>query len=299
MNAVAALTHLLIPQDSNNHRARLLQLPIVLLLLFTFVASQYGVRTVQEPQILGYASQISTTEVIRLTNIKRNENGLSTLKENATLDAAAKAKGQDMLAKGYWAHVAPDGTQPWDFFKAVGYKYRYAGENLARDFSNPDSAVQAWMASPSHRENMLSDRYKEIGVAVVDGNLNGKDTTIIVQLFGTTLAGSPSVPVAAAQDKSVKSATAETKPEAITPALVTPAPEPAERFVPTVEASPYDYAKILSFGVVGFIFFALVVDAGVMWYKGVNRKGSKSFAQIAFFGLILGLIIAVKVGQII
>jgi uncharacterized protein YkwD len=298
MNAVAALTHLLIPQDSNSHRARLLQLPIIVLLLFTFVLSQYGVHTVQEPQILGFASQISTTEVIRLTNIKRNENGLSTLKENSELDVAAKAKGQDMLSKGYWAHVSPDGTQPWDFFKAVGYKYRYAGENLARDFSNPDAAVEAWMASPSHRENMLSDRYKEIGVAVVDGNLNGKDTTIIVQLFGTTLAGSPQVPVAAAQNQTVKSAATETKP--VVTSIATPAPEPLEKLTPAV-ATPIqsDYAKILSFGVVGFIFFALVIDAGVMWYKGLARKGSKSFAQIAFFGLILGLIVAAKVGQII
>jgi len=299
MNAVAALTHLLIPQDSNNHRARLLQLPIIMLILFTFVVSQYGVRSVQEPQILGFASQISTTEVIRLTNIKRNQNGLSTLKENTELDAAAKAKGQDMLSKGYWAHVSPDGTQPWDFFKAVGYKYRYAGENLARDFSNPDSAVEAWMASPSHRENMLSDRYKEIGVAVVDGNLNGKDTTIVVQLFGTTLAGAPQVPIAAAQNQTVKSATVEAKPAAAPAVLVTPAPEPAEKFAATAVVAQSDYAKILSFGVVGFIFFALVVDAGVMWYKGVARKGSKSFAQIAFFGLILGLIVAAKVGQII
>jgi len=297
MNAVAALTHFLIPEDSNNNRARLLQLPFIIFLLVAFVFTQIGVHSVK-PQVLGYASQISTTEVVRITNIKRSENGLSTLVENSELDKTAKAKGQDMLEKGYWAHVSPEGKQPWDFFKAVGYKYRYAGENLARDFSNPNAAVEAWMASPSHRENMLSDRYREIGVAVVDGSLNGKETTIIVQLFGTTLAGAPQIPIAAAKNNAVKSANTEVDP------IVTTASSPIPEVVQNLKAEPNsrfmsDYPKMLSLAVVSFIFFALVVDAGVLWYKGLSRRGSKAFAQISFFGLILALIIAVKVGQII
>ncbi len=296
MNVAAALTHFFIPQESNRHRARLLQVPIIVLLFLVFVVSQRVVQTPQQ-KILGYASQISPTEVIRLTNLKREESGLKDVTENSDLDRAAKAKGLDMLSKGYWAHVAPDGTQPWDFFKSVGYKYRYAGENLARDFSNSSSAVEAWMASPSHRENMLSDRYKEIGVAVVDGSLNGKDATIIVQLFGTTLAGSPQVPIAAAADKG------EVKSVAVV--SQTPAPiikqTPTESLTHSTETSPVtvDYSRVLSLGVIGFILTALIVDAGVLWYKGTHRAGSKSIAQIAFFGLILGLILAVRVGRIL
>jgi len=76
--------------------------------------------------------------------------GLLPLEANATLAQAAQAKAADMLNNNYWAHVSPDGTQPWSFFVNAGYSYRYAGENLARDFTNPASAVDAWMASPTN-----------------------------------------------------------------------------------------------------------------------------------------------------
>lgn len=127
----------------------------------------FGVR------ILGYAANISSTEIVSLTNQKRTEAGVSSLIYNLQLEQAARQKGQDMIENDYWAHVAPDGTEPWVFFVDAGYKYRYAGENLARDFSNPQDAINAWMASPSHKDNLLSDKYKEIGIAVVEGDLGG------------------------------------------------------------------------------------------------------------------------------
>src|SRR4030043_359248 len=183
MFVIKTLIHYLVPHTSNNHKAKLLHssslLIIASLLLFfqltLYLLPKTGIK------ILGYASRISVDEIVRLTNEKRAQAGLSPVEFNPSLSAAAKSKGDDMLAKDYWAHVAPDGTQPWKFFTDAGYQYRYAGENLARDFSNPASAVEAWMNSPSHRENMLSGKYKEVGVAVVEGNLAGVDTTIIVQ----------------------------------------------------------------------------------------------------------------------
>ena len=101
-----------------------------------------------------------------------------------------------MIDRDYWAHVAPDGTQPWKFFTSFGYKYRYAGENLARDFSNASSAMDAWMNSPTHKENILNPKYKEIGIGVVEGDLAGTDTTIIVQFFGATYADKVVQPIA-------------------------------------------------------------------------------------------------------
>jgi len=304
MHVVTALTHIFIPQESNKHKASILKTPVLLTMLALFVISQYGIRTVT-PDILGYASQISTKEVIRLTNIKRAEAGLSTLTENSALDEAAKAKGLDMLAKGYWAHVAPDGTQPWDFFKNVGYKYRFAGENLARDFTNPNSAVEAWMASPSHKENLLSPKYKEIGVAVVDGSLNGKDATIIVQLFGATGSDTPQLPVAAASEKQVASVASEqTQPEPAKANVITPL-DPSSFEIANVSRSttstPFfeNQTKLFSFAVVGLIFFALVLDSIVLWLKGRRHGTGKSLAQIAFLGMILALIVVAKAGQII
>ncbi|MDE2589434.1 MAG: hypothetical protein KGL95_07190 [Patescibacteria group bacterium] len=67
----------------------------------------------------------------------------------------------------------------------AGYDYTYAGENLARGFTSAQDAINAWMASPTHRANVLSRNYQDVGFAVEDGNLTGeKDTTLIVEEFG-------------------------------------------------------------------------------------------------------------------
>src|SRR5258708_28336998 len=106
-----------------------------------------------------------------------------------------------MFANQFWAHVAPDGTSPWQFFKNAGYQYYSAGENLARDFSNTSDMMAAWMASPTHRANIVNGRFREIGVAVVDGRLLGSDTTLVVQLFGTPLSGRPQLAQVATNTK--------------------------------------------------------------------------------------------------
>src|SRR3990167_5411836 len=166
------IAHLVWPRESNNQKAKLLHSSSLTFLVLVLVLFQGFITLFPKfgPDILGYAANISPDEVIRLTNEKRAQNGLPPLVQNSTLSAAAQAKGADMINKDYWAHVSPNGTQPWKFFMDFGYRYRYAGENLARDFSNASSAVDAWMASPSHRGNMLSAKYKEIGIGVVEGD---------------------------------------------------------------------------------------------------------------------------------
>ena len=200
MQLLKFLRHLFIPHESNNQKAKILH-PSSLVLIALFLVGfrlilNFGSKAM--PQVLGYAANISPSEIIRLTNVQRQENGLLPLSENSTLDAAALAKGNDMLAKQYWAHFAPDGTSPWSFFLKFGYEYSYAGENLARDFTDAQSAVTAWMNSPSHRENMLNPNYKDIGIGVVEGTLDGADTTIIVQFFGTPLNNSVAISMAKA-----------------------------------------------------------------------------------------------------
>src|SRR5260221_9241038 len=192
------LAHLFLPRASNHHKAKILHPSSLLVLAFLVGIFQFTLHAapITHPAVLGYAAQISTNDVIKFTNEKRAEAGLTSVTFNQALTDAALEKGHYMIDHDFWAHVAPDGTEPWFFFQKHGYKYRYAGENLARDFSGAQSAVDAWMASPSHRENMLSPKYKDIGVAVVEGDLSGSDTTIVVQLFGTLLADTPSVPIA-------------------------------------------------------------------------------------------------------
>src|SRR3990167_1764093 len=179
MRALYTLAHLFIPRESNNYKARVLHFEVISLfvLLYVLFQASFNVVSIKFPKILGFKANISPAVVVELANQERVKENLSTLEWSDVLSVAAEKKGEDMLTNDYWAHISPSGIEPWEFFLAEGYQYRYAGENLASDFSNPRDAIEAWMASASHRENMLSPKYKEIGVAVVEGDLNGVDTT--------------------------------------------------------------------------------------------------------------------------
>lgn len=294
------LAQLIIPHPDNDHKARLLQIPGLLALTLLFVFFQQIINFTPKigVGVLGYASQIPPSAVVELSNQKRLEAGLPRLKVNPLLTQAAMAKGKDMLEKDYWAHVAPDGTEPWVFFKQVGYKYRYAGENLARDFSSPADAVAAWMASPSHRDNLLSDRYSEIGVAVVEGELDGVETTIIVQLFGTQ-SESAAVPVAAAQPADFEPAAEVEEPEAV--ALNGPIEVSAQTLAPsskTVQISPFQITKYFSLGLVALLLAVLIIDSAIVAHRGVTRIQGRTLAHVSFMAMILAIALIAKAGQI-
>lgn len=300
MRALKVLVHLFIPHESNNQKAKILHPSsltiLALFLVFFQVLLNFTPRVF--PQVLGYAAQISPSEVIRLTNDRRVAAGLSPLSENGALSQAAQAKGADMLNKGYWAHFAPDGTSPWNFFTNFGYKYRYAGENLARDFSSSGAAVDAWMNSPTHRENILSGNYKEVGIGVVEGNLAGVETTIIVQFFGTPQTGTASIPVARAQ---------------VPAATPVPTPIPTVEPVPTVSSevgfdssevtsfliSPFTSTKNVSLAVVGLLILVLSIDLIIVRRRRIMRIGGRTLAHIAYLGMILAVLLILRAGQII
>jgi len=180
------LSHLFIPKESNNHRAKVLHhtnlfLTIVFLLLASFFIQRIKVSF---PSVLGIKADISSEELLFLTNKERQNVGVNSLIFNEKLSEAASKKAQDMFDYNYWAHNSPTGKTPWVFIKSSGYKYVYAGENLARGFTTPDDVIKAWMASPDHRANMLSSNYQDVGFAVKLGKLNGEETVIVVEEFG-------------------------------------------------------------------------------------------------------------------
>jgi hypothetical protein len=125
--------------------------------------------------------------IVELANQDRAEVGVGSLTRSEDLDRAARLKGEDMLENNYFSHDSPKGVEPWHWFGVVGYDYKYAGENLAMDFSQADAVNRAWMKSPTHRENILSPNYSEIGVAVLQGEVKGEQTRIAVQLFASPL----------------------------------------------------------------------------------------------------------------
>lgn len=310
MKIVRLFVHLFLPHESNNQKAKILHNSSLTLIILGLLFYQLVLSAIPHvgPRILGFAANIPPDEVIRLTNEKRAQNGLAPVTSNSLLSQAAQAKGADMLNKGYWAHVSPDGVQPWQFFINAGYKYRYAGENLARDFSNPSSAVDAWMNSPSHKENMLNPKYKDIGVAVVEGKLSGVETTIIVQFFGATFTDTvPALPVAKAQTTTVPKVSPSPTPSASPLALTSATPQALVGSEGTQELSvrpytlisPFTTTKGVSLAVVFILLVVLVLDAFITSRRAVVRIGGRTFAHLAFLGMIAAVILILRAGRII
>ena len=155
-------------------------------LITSIVRSAFLVAVLLVPVCHSLASEtFSPQEVAERVNQDRVAAGLPALRLDQTLSVAAEAKAQDMATKEYFAHTAPDGTTPWYFFEKAGYSYRYAGENLAIHFTDVEDEESAWMASEKHRENILSPKYVETGIAVAEIPWKGKTTLLTVELFGT------------------------------------------------------------------------------------------------------------------
>ncbi len=132
------------------------------------------------------ASDLSD-EIVENVNIERQKQGKSILRRSKALDKAATLKAENMIGYNYFAHTSPDGVDPWHWIAKVDYQYKYAGENLAMDFRTANAVHKAWMKSPTHKENIVSEKYTEIGVAVLKGIVeDGKsETNIAVQFFAT------------------------------------------------------------------------------------------------------------------
>ena len=131
------------------------------------------------------ASEITANEVIALVNQDRQERNLDSLVINEKLDKVAEAKAQDMINNNYFAHTSPAGIDPWYWFGQIGYDYQTAGENLAMDFLSAEREQKAWMASETHQRNILNSQFQETGIAVKQGKINGKMTTLVVEVFGS------------------------------------------------------------------------------------------------------------------
>src|SRR3989344_3697523 len=288
--------HIFLPHESNNHRARMLHPTGLLLILTSFIGLQLLLQPVSQrlPFILGYASQIPPEEIVQLTNVKRQADGLSVLRLDSQLSSAALAKASDMFARDYWAHVSPIGTQPWFFITQSGYSYRYAGENLARDFSDPQSIVNAWINSPTHRENLLSSKYQDIGVAVIDGQLGGQETTLVVQLFGTKLSSAQAV----SQTSSFTVLAAAPVDLSPTPAPVV-SPVPITTSTPVPLTNPFSVSKAISIVILPIIFVVPSMGSVIVARRRIARWTSKSFAHLIFLGTLFIAALFMLRGQIL
>lgn len=127
-----------------------------------------------------------TAAIVEAMNRERAGYGLPPLRLNEKLSLAAQDRITDMFEQRYFAHVAPDGTQPFVWLARHGYSYRTAGENLAVGYGTAGRVVGGWMNSPGHRANILGSGFDEVGIAVAPGApLRGYAGPTIVAIYAS------------------------------------------------------------------------------------------------------------------
>lgn len=284
-----------LPHKDTHKKAHLISWEgfVIYILLFILLQVSFSIISYAKPGVLGISGNVDQKKIIELTNIERQKLGLSSVSENEALDKAANLKAQNMFSENYWAHFAPSGKTPWDFILGSGYKFTFAGENLAKNFYTSDEVVKAWMASPTHRDNLLNPKYQDIGIAVVDGVLNGQKTTLVVQEFGTTqvIAAKPAVDVQGKQFALSKQ-DYDNKPQLL--ALGT------ENMINTKTLlDPYQIYKWGGFSLIALITALLTIDIVVLKKRGVLRLSSKHFAHMALLSLAAGSLLMTSPGAIL
>lgn len=187
------LRQFLVPNQDNDFKPHALQraalVAMMVLVLISFsVANLQSILWVSSEWLV---STILPAVVTDATNSARAEEGKSPLVRNSVLDEAARLKAEDMAENGYFAHWSPTGVSPWHWFETAGYSYAHAGENLAVHFTDSSVVVDAWLKSPTHRENIMNAKYTEIGIGTAKGEYEGYETVFVVQMFATPVAPAP------------------------------------------------------------------------------------------------------------
>jgi uncharacterized protein YkwD len=135
-----------------------------------------GVPGVQPAsQVAGYLDGRSFAQrVVDLTNRERSIRGLPPLEVKFGLQYVAQKRSTDMIVRGYFDHVDPQGHDPFWLLRQNGVRYQTAGENIARGQRTPEDVVRDWMNSPGHRANILNPRFGAIGVSAVQNSQTGQ-----------------------------------------------------------------------------------------------------------------------------
>jgi hypothetical protein len=179
-----------VPHAGNEHRPHALRTEsirnivaiVIFLEIFTFL-----IPIISRINTEGGMAAVLPGVLALLTNEERESQNLQVLVVSTVLNQAAEMKATDMATKGYFAHTSPDGKTPWYWLEKAGYKYQYAGENLAVDFSDSRDVTNAWMRSPTHKANIVKGNYTEIGTGVAQGMYEGRETIFVAQVYANPL----------------------------------------------------------------------------------------------------------------
>jgi len=266
-----------IPHIGNEHRPHFLRKEnirnVVIVVLFLEVFT-FLIPTLTRINSTGGMAAVLPAVLADLTNDERQAQNLSTLTTNPLLVQAAEMKANDMATKGYFAHTSPEGKTPWYWLDQVGYKYQYAGENLAINFSDSKDVTEAWMNSPTHRANIMKDKYTDVGTGIATGIYQGKETVFVAQVYANPLVvettetnvKKETTPIATVIPKVEKTTETTnvlgaevTAPSQIEkPALATPA-IPKISFLQKAFASPRNTNKVILSIIFGIIVIALIL----------------------------------------
>lgn len=289
------LHHLFVPSERNNFRSKALHTDYLTYYLVFALLLMITVKNIHTrfPNVLGFATDITTNKLLELTNNERIKVNLNSLTLNDRLSEAAEKKAKDMFVKNYWSHFGPNGETPWDFILGSGYQYEYAGENLAKNFLFSQGVVDAWMKSPTHKDNLLRKEYTDVGFAIVNGVLNGEETTLVVQMLGT--------PVGILNQPTTKKSTPLIPNQND---LKLPAGSDMQNVLGNKEKR--SVINLFSFSIDAtyffLIFFALVliIDFIIASKLHIIRVSGKNLAHLVFVGFILfAVMFILKMGTIL
>lgn len=156
---------------------------IIIVIFFNIFYAVNAFGESKEEIVNDYTINVQSTEseelVLKLINKQRKENGMAELKFDNRLMQIAKLKAFDMIDENYISHNSDRYGNIFNMLKVNNIEYKLAGENIARN-ANETRAVEAWMNSTTHKENILEDRYEYTGICVVKDKEYGY---IFVQVF--------------------------------------------------------------------------------------------------------------------
>ena len=158
---------------------------VILTINLIIAINLLATKTFQNAQASQLQQNLQENQILELVNLERSKNGIQPLTINLQLTQSAQLKTRDMLDRNYFGHIS-NGGQKWsDFIIKSGYNYTISGENLAKNYTDSRSTVQAWMNSTTHRNNILNKDFHETGIGFGNGIIDNQSTILITQQFGS------------------------------------------------------------------------------------------------------------------
>lgn len=138
--------------------------PVLLLICFlSLINLTYtSAQSISTNENLNANNQLSNNfiqEVLELVNIERQKESLRPLKISASLNHYAQIRTEEITKT--FSHRRPNGSS---CFTIIPQPYRLAGENIAAGPPSAKIVVEAWMNSPSHKENIMNPKFREMGI---------------------------------------------------------------------------------------------------------------------------------------